>query len=123
MEIIEEVVAEAIMEDFLNVATFKAMLLISHHWLFSHLWHQALYILKVVLISTIDIHMLLCMQEMLVLILEISLLEVLPTLINPAAATTPLANYNVIADQAWYIDSRATNHITHNVGIFLTCSN
>lgn len=67
--------------------------------------------------------MLLCMQEMLVLILEISLLEVLPILINPAAATTPLANYNVIAYQSWYIDSRATNHITHNAGIFLTCSN
>lgn len=31
MEIIEEVVAEAIMEDFLDVTTFKAMLLISHH--------------------------------------------------------------------------------------------
>lgn len=42
---------------------------------------------------------------------------------NPAAATTPLANYNVIADHAWYIDFRATNHITHNAGIFLTCSN
>lgn len=46
-----------------------------------------------------------------------------PNTFNPAAAITPLANYNVIADQAWYIDSRATNHITHNVGIFLTCSN
>lgn len=31
VEIMEEVVAEALMEDFLDVSTFKAMLLISHH--------------------------------------------------------------------------------------------
>lgn len=46
-----------------------------------------------------------------------------PNTFNPDVAITLLANYNVIADQAWYIDFRATNHITHNAGIFLTCSN
>lgn len=33
-----------------------------------------------------------------------------------------MANSNVVADQAWYIDSRATNHVTQNAGIFLSYS-
>ena len=45
-----------------------------------------------------------------------------PNNFNSTPATTPLANYNVVANQAWYIDSGATNHITQNTGIFLNCS-
>lgn len=37
-------------------------------------------------------------------------------------SATPLANYNVVADQAWYLDSATTNHVTQNTGIFLSCS-
>ena len=35
----------------------------------------------------------------------------------------PLADYNVVADQAWYIDSGAINHVTQNACILLSCSN
>ncbi|KAK9230592.1 hypothetical protein WN944_023564 [Citrus x changshan-huyou] len=38
-------------------------------------------------------------------------------------ARVPLVDYNVVADQAWYIDSGATNHVTQNAGILLYCSN
>lgn len=34
------------------------------------------------------------------------------------SASAPQANFNIVANSAWYIDSRATNHVTHDVGIF-----
>lgn len=34
-----------------------------------------------------------------------------------------LANYNIVIDQALYIDSGATNHVSQNASIFLSCSN
>ncbi|KAK9181029.1 hypothetical protein WN944_024166 [Citrus x changshan-huyou] len=42
--------------------------------------------------------------------------------ISQGAAAAPLANYNVVADSAWYIDSGATNHVTQDADIFLSCS-
>ena len=39
-----------------------------------------------------------------------------------AAVVAPLENYNVIADSTWYIDSGATNHVTQDACIFLSCS-
>ena len=39
-----------------------------------------------------------------------------------AAAAAPLANYNVVAHSAWYIESGATNHVTQDAGISLSCS-
>ena len=38
-------------------------------------------------------------------------------------AGVPLAYYNVVIDQTWYIDSGATNHVTHNASILLSYSN
>lgn len=34
-----------------------------------------------------------------------------------------LANYNIVVDQALYIDSGATNRVSQNASIFLSCSN
>lgn len=34
-----------------------------------------------------------------------------------------LANYNIIVDQAWYIDFGAINHASQNASVFLSCSN
>ncbi|KAL9457898.1 hypothetical protein AB3S75_006858 [Citrus x aurantiifolia] len=38
------------------------------------------------------------------------------------APTGPVADYGVIADPAWYIDSEATNHVTKEAGIFSSYS-
>ena len=44
------------------------------------------------------------------------------TAISQGAAAAPLANYNVVAHSAWYIESGATNHVTQDAGISLSCS-
>ncbi|KAK9177983.1 hypothetical protein WN943_027173 [Citrus x changshan-huyou] len=44
------------------------------------------------------------------------------TAISQGAAAAPLANYNVVAYSSWYIDLGATNHVTQDAGIFLSCS-
>lgn len=35
----------------------------------------------------------------------------------------PLANYNTVANQAWYIDFSVTNHVTKSTGTFWSYSN
>lgn len=40
----------------------------------------------------------------------------------PIAHTAPIADYGVVVDPAWYIDSRATNHVTKNASIFSSYS-
>ncbi|KAK9200689.1 hypothetical protein WN944_015887 [Citrus x changshan-huyou] len=40
----------------------------------------------------------------------------------PLAPTTPVADYGVVADPAWYIDSGATNHVTKEACIFSSYS-
>ncbi|KAH9686754.1 Disease resistance protein [Citrus sinensis] len=40
----------------------------------------------------------------------------------PFAPTAPVADYGVVADPAWYIDSGATNHVTKEAGIFSSYS-
>ncbi|KAH9648935.1 glycosyltransferase-like KOBITO 1 [Citrus sinensis] len=97
-EIMEDALEEVSMVAFLDQHLIKDMLLINHLITINSLQcNKALYIL--LLICTADAS------------------HANPnafTAISQGAAAAPLANYNFVAHSAWYIDSRATNHVTQD---------